>query len=1180
MDECQNVIDFEELEKLCSSEFGFESQQNLNPQQGDISATKTENNNNNNINTGAIHKVRRRETKEIEVQTEACDEKDFDNNFGDVAPFEQDHTGIIDNMGQTESKRSTKVKGPETKGTAMSFGFKKKSLPVYTGATKKIPLKTEMTNDDANGNGSMDSVHDNSASSGNNNTNRTRLKPPTKTKDTTASNVRSNRFGFRNTIRPASVGLQPKHTDVFSGDDDDAAALEEKHNNNSSHSTDAVAASCVKTPSVKKRSKSAAATTRNTVVSFNETVMVQPVPVERRKSSLKDTNPPGSLTAKYTLHSTSLPKPQQPIPIQVKPAMDTKDFKHAMNLSRRQFFGLSDSSDSGVVSDDSRRSSKVVPGTRYVGARNLEMIRNGRHTFEVRDLENLTPVVPLALPRLPSVFKSNQQAPIGDLLRPDNRSEVRQQSSLESLATTESTEEEKLQKDNNNSEKSMLFTKTLLREHSTSSKNSSPGSSRHSWCNAGESMAVKDCSSISSDSDVVGGGGGVRRNNVLNEAFVRGNSSIDEESEDLTSLTGTAPTTNSISGLSLELKHSTIYIQDSNREAERETTKEEAKFAEIAATLDNANLLYDETSPTDSMASSSSESENAKKQKIQKTLAECLAEKDQKDLEDISPELEAVSPLSPGTPTHASNSLSLSDVGRDFLIDDEIADQPALLFNDDQPSQAHGGASEGITDTPTLRDSVHSSVRSLQKTPVRKIMTTYESPASVRRPKMNLSRTGSLDTLSPCESIASDDLMVDFDTRSSMDSIELQNMQSHNSSGVSARSSTDGLLNWQEMEQKTGDMIKDWNKLIRANRHSSRESITSQLPARTTRLLNRRLQNNSSQSPSHNGSDSPRSIDSFPNRRTPSKPSPLLQRSTEDIDLIDKAMKNSLLQEVSCVKKELLRLRRVLQESDTLNPFDTNGQMNPAVLDENRRIDELSQESGLLTLKEDQRAELADLRRQVVFLQSQIDDRDRTIRIQANTITKYESHPAPNPNSLMNSASSNATTNTSGMGTSVEMVSTATQTERLRPISMGPDSHGSSLSSRSELPVPVLKVTKPSNIPQHQQQHTVVIQQQQQSPAFLKQTQVSSIYTKLSSIKPTTTLNAANRQMLTQTSQSPHKTVRTTQIGNVMPSKTAVNAANSKIYMNGMGKLLANHKSSPELRMNGLSRVNGVSNGK
>lgn len=637
----------------------------------------------------------------------------------------------------------------------------------------------------------MDSVHDNSTSSGNNN-NRTRLKPPTKTKDTTASNVRSNRFGFRNTVRPASVGLQPKHTDVFSGDDDDSAATtsvpkqDENIVNNNSHATEVIGTPVKNIGGVKKRSKSAAAaTTRNTVVSFNETVMVQPVPVERRGSMQKQSTKLGDLTTKYTLHSTSLPKPQQPIPIQVRPVMDTKDVKHAMNLSRRQFFGLtSDSSDSGVMSDDSRRSQRLA-GSQHVGQRNLEMIRNGRHTFEVRDLEkltNVTPVVPLALPRLPSVFRHEnfQTAPIGDLVRPDeslcdNRNEnVKQQSSLESLEATESTEEEKLIKDNNSSEKSLMYTKTFLRDHSASSKNSSPGSSRHSWCNAGETMAPKDCSSISSDSDITAGISRCREN-PHNEAFicVNKNNSIDEESEDVSSVT--CETTNSIScGLSLDLKHSTIFIQDNREMENKEATKEEAKFAEIAATLDNANLLYDETSPTDSLASSSSESENAKKQKRQKTLAECLAEKDQKDLEDISPELEAVSPLSPGTPTHASNSLSLSDVGRDFLIDDEIADQPALLFNDDAPSQALAGTSEGaVTDTPTLRDSVHSSIRSAHKTPPRRVMNTYESPASVRRPKINLSRTGSLDTLSPCESIASDDLMVDFDTRSSMDSIEM-----------------------------------------------------------------------------------------------------------------------------------------------------------------------------------------------------------------------------------------------------------------------------------------------------------------------------------------------------------------------------------------------------------------------
>lgn len=140
MDECQNVIDFEELEKLCSSEIYGDQENNLQLNKNE----KTENNNSNYNNN------KKRETKEIEVQTEAFDEKDFDN-ICDVDP-QTDYTSI-DNMGQTESKRGTKVKGPETKGTAMSFGFKKKSVPVYTGTTKKVPLKQDkLEASDDNGN--------------------------------------------------------------------------------------------------------------------------------------------------------------------------------------------------------------------------------------------------------------------------------------------------------------------------------------------------------------------------------------------------------------------------------------------------------------------------------------------------------------------------------------------------------------------------------------------------------------------------------------------------------------------------------------------------------------------------------------------------------------------------------------------------------------------------------------------------------------------------------------------------------------------------------------------------------------------------------------------------------------------------------------------------------------------
>lgn len=202
-----------------------------------------------------------------------------------------------------------------------------------------------------------------------------------------------------------------------------------------------------------------------------------------------------------------------------------------------------------------------------------------------------------------------------------------------------------------------------------------------------------------------------------------------------------------------------------NRDIEEEVTmNSEFKFAETAANLDDSNLLDDETSPTASLISSSSDSDEKKKELSPPKLIIDIRE--ERDLEDISPELEAISPLSPGTPTHASNSLSLSDVGRDFLIDDEIADQPELIFDDETK---HEPAPPSSNDTPTLRDA--SSLKS--QTPSRRprVLAPFESPALSRKSR-NFSRTGSLDTLSPCESIASDDMMMDFDLNSSRDSME------------------------------------------------------------------------------------------------------------------------------------------------------------------------------------------------------------------------------------------------------------------------------------------------------------------------------------------------------------------------------------------------------------------------
>jgi len=201
-------------------------------------------------------------------------------------------------------------------------------------------------------------------------------------------------------------------------------------------------------------------------------------------------------------------------------------------------------------------------------------------------------------------------------------------------------------------------------------------------------------------------------------------------------------------------------------------------FAETVTKARDSALLDDETSPTDSLVSSSESGEMLMK-KTEKTQDDggdiCkVAIAMEQDLEDISPVLDDFP--SPGTPTHASNSLSLSDGNRDdFLIDDEIADQPALVFNDKKHNQSNQSNSMNMASaTSTLREisiNSHGSMKSINKAQLMKIH--QASPASKRRTKASaLDRSGSLDTLSPCDSIASDDLMADFEINSSLDSID------------------------------------------------------------------------------------------------------------------------------------------------------------------------------------------------------------------------------------------------------------------------------------------------------------------------------------------------------------------------------------------------------------------------
>lgn len=279
----------------------------------------------------------------------------------------------------------------------------------------------------------------------------------------------------------------------------------------------------------------------------------------------------------------------------------------------------------------------------------------------------------------------------------------------------------------------------------------------------------------------------------------------------------------------------------------------ESKFAELALANSGCLLLEDEPSPTDSLVSSTEESVEQAEGKLQKhklnaELQQQQLEQEILDIDDISPVLEELeldpiiegsrsrSPLSPGTPTHASHSLSLgSDCGN--LIDDEIADQPGLLCNSE--------AQELATDTPTLMET-HTgtgggaaagsgSLRSLKsqskaRTALQQaIELSLRTPAAVRRAVLESAE--SLDTLSPCESICSDDLMMDFDLNSSIDSIsqrsrsgsDLHKLGSTNNElemDVDVQAETEAEL-LSQLECKGSDVMKELNSLLRVRMQRS-----------------------------------------------------------------------------------------------------------------------------------------------------------------------------------------------------------------------------------------------------------------------------------------------------------------------------------------------------------------------
>ncbi|XP_063926098.1 serine-rich adhesin for platelets isoform X3 [Zophobas morio] len=861
-----------------------------------------------------------------------------------------------------EDKDLPKKPPLHSKGVATSFGFKRRPTTAPSIASNSNAARRLANADiiDRNGNGHSD-TEPLTANIAPTARSTPRLMPPKKEGIAT----RVNRFGFR----------QPQANRLHKVSDLNNAPIELCNNN----------VARVKSNSANQKGKGVV----GVVVDSNKNRMTK-----------NGISPPQA--EKFMLQSTQLPRPE---PIRV---IETKTAKTLANNNRRIAYHEDNSSKEGSLTEDSgvgsQFSAETMPGVERLNSsptygarrsfhktRNLEIVKSG-NTFDVRDLDDSSESC-APLPQLPSAFSTadnsrgnfytsgfvREKAREYQRHLDDNRRKISVTSS--EGFSDDYADEEKTFKDKFRSEKTFIKSsahKFLKSKPAVKDDSSPPSSDEHEWAHGGEAMADEVSFSISSSDE-----------------------SKEKDQPPVNTVPDIAATIQNLMNASLnspkDIKSMLLTIED-------------PKFAAVAAASNSSLMLDDETSPVDSLISYS-ESEEILKKKLNRSSS---------NSKDIN---EKLTPPSPGTPTNISNSLSLSDGKDDFLIDDEIADQPALVFEDTLVA-----TNDGFSISQNNSESTNTMVDSTPKPKRRTFLGVDGSPISSRKKKSLHSRTGSLDTLSPCESIASDDLMMDYDYSQSS-GVEDDKNDNHNHGFLSL---DDTLIRKAELDDSGG--LRDWASLL-GNYTSEKNSKSN--ASKTTRLLWSRTGTPNSVP------DSPKSVDSKSTARSRhsvtssplrlSKGVPLSAGYDSDDSIrLDRASHSAMKQDIMSIKTMLLKLRRVLNEqpdedillrSETHIPFDgqlalTNGLFNGLC---SSGDDAQSDEAN------DNRLELAELRRQVLFLQGQLEDKEKTVlelqeQMVKLTTDNFTSNSAPASTVAAEYATCNA----------------ATQTERIRPISAGP----------------------------------------------------------------------------------------------------------------------------------------------
>ncbi|XP_038222838.1 uncharacterized protein LOC119840344 isoform X2 [Zerene cesonia] len=955
--------------------------------------------------------------------------------------------GHSESKGAKKRDKSVSNGNKPTRGVATSFGFRRRPA-----STSRADDNARKKPHDKNGNGgSTEELRAEEVLSGRS----TPLARPRK--ETAGQPLRTNRFGFRQqhskTAKVSDVGVNVEH----------AFGNKEAFNNNgfdkktnlplvttqvsTNGVTNIVGAAGVPKP-----------VTKQTVIL---TYQAQQYPSQdgrkpKTEAPIRSTSRPPAFDqkppGKYTFQTNQLPRPQYPA---VK-TIDAKTAKQVVNNTRKASTdGWREGAGSAVSSDSGVYACEESPRRR---PRSLEMVMRGAHSFHLRELQVadldimdeavVTGHAVIPLPKLPSSLFTESSpeceppTPPSPTPTPKPVMEVRQSSPMSTLERYRTKRPSRIQNIECKEEKFVLdrtqpevlnkqasFTKpssgTASPSVVDSSKESSPSCKSEenftsAWQShaAGEAMANRSQDDVSLALSVSSCEEDKSKFEVkeAKEAEIPKKTIVimDEPPHPLLMKSLTLSQHESLRGSMMGSMTSSNYsttstcTNQSNAHNTLTLTLEESKFDMSVLETSTQSLLDDETSPADSLISSTSTSDSNNDLHANDTISSAyqtantktkspapIVEEDDSVDGEVLPVKESssdtisgdsnkeASPPSPGTPTHASNSLSLSD-GRDFF-DDEIADQPALLFR----KNTHG--------SPTVRRAESDVGKQLRRSKEHLM----SSPLARRSPKMNgarnpTERTASLDTLS---SLASDDLMMDNDLAQSITSLQsvddyIERLDSSLRSGLN---SLDEKQLRQELSSSTA-AVRQWSQLLERNNLLDRQlaamaqggdssgstaslsNIGASLPIRSARLLQRSRTQTPSDAGISDGSASP-------------APAP-----------------STLLQDVVDIKTLLLQLKRVLQEpgeehnsmsSETLDPLLAACAESPARGNGRR--------PPASPLHPDACAEM---RRQIVYLQSQLEERDRLVRVLQQQMLRMAEGHEPRADDTCN---------------------VATQTDRLRP---------------------------------------------------------------------------------------------------------------------------------------------------